>query len=93
MDAAIAVFADDCQYEDTVFPDPFDGKAALQKHLYLCADSMPPTFSFVIDDVADGKHKLGVKWHVENAGKPLPFTRGCSFYTIDKSCWTRPNGY
>lgn len=85
MDAAIAVFADDCQYEDTVFPDPFDGKAALQKHLYLCADSMPPTFSFVIDDVADGKHKLGVKWHVENAGKPLPFTRGCSFYTIDKS--------
>jgi ketosteroid isomerase-like protein len=44
MDAAIDVFADDCQYEDTVFPEPFDGKAALKKHLYLCADSMPSTF-------------------------------------------------
>ena len=85
MDAAIDVFADDCQYEDTVFPEPFDGKAALKKHLYLCADSMPSTFSFVVDDIADSGDRLGVKWHVENNGEQMPFTRGCSFYKIDKA--------
>lgn len=83
MDAAINVFTEDCQYEDTVFPSPFDGREALQKHLYLCADAMPSTFSFVVDDVADGGDTLTVKWHVENNGEQMPFTRGCSFYTID----------
>lgn len=85
MDAAIDVFTDDCQYEDTVFPVPFEGKEALQKHLYLCADSMPSTFSFVVDDVADSGGQLSVRWHVENNGDQMPFTRGCSFYTIDQS--------
>lgn len=83
--AAIAVFADDCQYDDTVFPNPLNGKAELKKHLDLCADSLPSTFSFVIDDVADGGDRLGVRWHVENNGEQMPFTRGCSFYAIDKT--------
>ena len=83
MDAAVQVFADDCQYEDTVFPEPFDGKQALKKHLLLCEESLPSTFSFVIDDIADAGDKLGVKWHVENNGEQMPFTRGLSFYTVD----------
>ncbi|KAI2507174.1 hypothetical protein MHU86_7240 [Fragilaria crotonensis] len=83
--AASAVFADDCQYDDTVFPNPLNGKVELKKHLDLCADSLPSTFSFVIDDVADGGDRLGVRWHVENNGEQMPFTRGCSFYAIDKT--------
>lgn len=85
MDAAVQVFADDCQYEDTVFPEPFDGKKELKKHLLLCKESLPSTFSFVIDDIADAGDKLGVKWHVENNGKQMPFTRGLSFYTVDEA--------
>lgn len=84
-DAASAVFAEDCQYDDTVFLNPLNGKVELKKHLDLCADALPSTFSFVIDNVADGGDKLGVQWHVENDGKQMPFTRGCSFYTIDKT--------
>lgn len=35
------------------------------------------------DDIADGGDRVGVRWHVESKGTPLPFTRGCSFYEID----------
>ena len=85
MDAAVAVFADNCQYDDTVFTNPLNGKDELKRHLDLCSNSLPSTFSFVIDDVADGGDRLGVQWHVENAGEQMPFTRGCSFYSIDKT--------
>ena len=62
-----------------------NGKDELKKHLDLCSDSLPSTFSFVVDDVADGGDRLGVQCHVENAGEKMPFTRGRSFYSIDKT--------
>ena len=39
-----------------------------------------------VDDISDGPpdaRSIGVKWHVENNGTPLPFTRGVSFYTFN----------
>ena len=33
-----------------------------------------------MDDIADGGDTVGVRWHVENDGEPLPFTRGASIY-------------
>lgn len=56
------------------------GKAALRAHLVRVADALPPSFTFVIDEIADGGDSVGVQWHVENNGQPLPFTRGCSIY-------------
>mmetsp|Transcript_8442 Transcript_8442/g.13021 ORF Transcript_8442/g.13021 Transcript_8442/m.13021 type:complete len:617 (-) Transcript_8442:46-1896(-) len=80
----IELFKEDCLYDDTVFPSPLQGKEALRNHLELSESCLPSTFSFVVDDLADGGETLGVRWHVENEGKEMPFTRGSSFYRIDK---------
>jgi hypothetical protein len=83
MTRAVSVFGQDVQYDDTAFPEPFSGKAALEKHLFLCAESMPPSFSFVVDDKIDNGNKIMVRWHVENNSEELPYTRGCSWYLIE----------
>ena len=54
MAAACDLFSADCVYEDTLYPDSFKGKAALEAHLYRVADALPPSFAFVVDEVADG---------------------------------------
>jgi hypothetical protein len=89
MERACSLFSDDIQYDDTAFPKPFTGKAALKRHLTICADSMPPTFSFVLDDLVNAGTKVMVKWHVENGSVELPFTRGCSCYEIDQGKITK----
>ena len=83
MTAAVAQFADECEYDDTQYADAFSGKEALEAHLNRVADALPPTFQFCIDEVADAGATCGVQWHVENDGQPLPFTRGCSMYKTD----------
>ena len=85
MVTAVAQFAEDCEYDDTQYSDAFSGKTALEAHLNKVADALPPTFQFCIDEVADAGDTCGVQWHVENDGKPLPFTRGCSMYKTDAS--------
>ncbi|KAL1508179.1 hypothetical protein AB1Y20_004299 [Prymnesium parvum] len=84
-DMALAAdqFAEGCTYDDTQYNEPFTGKEALVRHLLRVADALPPSFQFCIDEVADGGDTIGVQWHVENSGVPLPFTRGCSMY---KAC-------
>ena len=83
MTQACSVFAEEVRYDDTAFPAPFAGKEALENHLNICSEAFPPTFSFVIDDVVDGKNAALVKWHVENDGETMPFTRGCSFFEAE----------
>uniref|UniRef100_A0A7S2KCK2 SnoaL-like domain-containing protein n=1 Tax=Leptocylindrus danicus TaxID=163516 RepID=A0A7S2KCK2_9STRA len=85
MDEAAACFTEDAEYNDTAFPQPLQGKEQIEKHLYRCAGAFPDTFKFVIDDLAVDREngKIGAKWHVENGGEELPFTRGTSFYTLD----------
>jgi ketosteroid isomerase-like protein len=85
MERACSVFSEDIEYDDTAFPEPFRGEVALRRHLELCADSMPSTFAFVLDDqVNDGNTASMVRWHLENGpGNELPFTRGCSLYEIE----------
>ena len=80
MATACEQFDDECVYDDTQYAGAFSGKEALEAHLYRVADALPPTFQFCIDEVADGGSSVGVQWHVENNGQPLPFTRGCSLY-------------
>ncbi len=84
MVKACSVFSQFCEYDDTAFPQPFQGKEALERHLNICADCFPSTFAFCIDDQIIGKNgKFFVQWHVENNGEQLLFTRGCSFYSIE----------
>lgn len=83
MQKAVSCFAEDCSYDDTQYADAFVGRESLSKHLYRVAKCLPESFRFVLDDVADGGDRIGVRWHVESEGKPLPFTRGSSFYVIE----------
>lgn len=82
MKQAISVFAQDVEYDDTAFPKPIVGKDNLESHLNVCAKAMPPSFSFIIDDKIDAGDKIMLRWHVENDGEELPYTRGCSWYRI-----------
>eukprot|EP01041_Mallomonas_annulata_P007423 gene7423-15166_t len=85
MSDAASLFSEDCEYEDTLYPGAFTGKVALKNHLFKVADAVPPSFRFIVDDIAVGNNgKIGVQWHVESDGQPLPFTRGCSMYTVNK---------
>ena len=86
MTAAVSLFSEDVVYEDTVYPDVFDGREQLRAHLLRVADALPESFQFVVDDFssgADDAEAIGVKWHVESNGNQLPFTRGCSFYKFN----------
>jgi hypothetical protein len=93
MDAACDCFAENCVYDDTQYAGAFAGKAALKKHLIRVADALPPSFAFCIDEIADGGDTVGVQWHVENDGQPLPFTRGCSMYRADPSSGLLVSGF
>ena len=89
MDSATSLFSDDCVYEDTLYPETFNGKDEVKFHLERVAKALPDNFRFCVDeisDVASGSFPaiVGVKWHVEADGKPLPFTRGSSVYKISK---------
>lgn len=86
MTAAVNVFSENAQYEDTAFPEPFVGKVKLEEHLNKCADALPTNFQIVIDAVALDASSGTVEWHMENGeGQALPFTQGCSFYKLDKN--------
>ncbi|GMH58228.1 hypothetical protein TrST_g4539 [Triparma strigata] len=92
MSSATSLFAPDCSYEDTQYSTPFVGRPALKSHLLKVASALPPTFTFVVDDISSSPSpnsksltSVGVQWHVENSGSPLPFTRGCSMYTVNSS--------
>lgn len=87
MASAIALFADDCVYEDTLYPGVFNGKNELQSHLFNVAKSLPTSFQFVVDVVSDdvSTGNVGVQWHVENGNQALPFTRGSSMYQVNSS--------
>jgi ketosteroid isomerase-like protein len=99
MEAACAVFDDSCRYEDTQYAGAFEGKAALEAHLFRVAEALPPSFEFCIDEVVDGGESVGVQWHVENVdadsgvGTPLPFTRGCSIYKVSPRSGKLTSGF
>lgn len=85
MTTAICLFADDCIYEDTLYPGEFRGKDSLEKHLINVANSLPTSFEFKVDTLAvdEKNRKVGVQWHVESNGENLPFTRGTSMYAFN----------
>lgn len=85
MEAAIQVFADEVEYEDTAFPGSFQGKQALYDHLMVCADAFPASFTFEVDELVDGGDQLLARWHVESNGKPMPYTRGLSIYRLNRA--------
>lgn len=95
MDEAIDLFADECTYEDTLYPSIFQGKDQLQSHLINVANSLPSSFRFVVDAISEDlvSGYVGVQWHVESNNQPLPFTRGSSMYRIDQTTGKIVSGF
>ena len=86
VSAALAWVDDNCIYQDLNFPQPFCGKAAV-KQLFeeFCAE-LPPDLQFVIDDITTGNSlAVGILWHLELDGIPLPNGRGTSFCRLSKT--------
>ncbi|KAK2967702.1 hypothetical protein RJ640_027742 [Escallonia rubra] len=78
------LIADDCIYEDLVFPRPFVGRKAILEFFQKFVDSISADLQFVIDDISDeDTTAVGVTWHLELRGKPFPFSKGCSFYRCE----------
>ncbi|KAL6744874.1 hypothetical protein V8C86DRAFT_3126050 [Haematococcus lacustris] len=49
--------------------------------------TVPSDLQFVVEDITQGDpRRVGLTWHVEiGEGTVFPFSRGCSFYTLDDS--------
>lgn len=79
-----ALIADDCVYEDLIFPQPFVGRKAILEFFGKFCDSISEDLQFVIDDIStEDSIAVGVTWHLEWKGKPFPFSKGCSFYKLE----------
>ncbi|WIA22631.1 hypothetical protein OEZ86_009610 [Tetradesmus obliquus] len=87
--AAISnLIADDISYHDLVYDEPHEGREGVMSWLKKIRRYAPDDLKFVIEDITDGDAtKVGVKWHVEcGDGVFFPFSRGCSFITLNSSC-------
>ncbi len=83
--AAIEFVDEECVYQDLNFPEPFKGKEAVRKLFEKSCESIPDDLLFVIDDITtEDPLAVGVVWHVELDGIPLPNGRGVSFYRLSK---------
>ncbi|TVU04327.1 hypothetical protein EJB05_50093 [Eragrostis curvula] len=82
--AAVApLIAEECVYEDLVFPRPFVGRDQIIGFFGEFMGTISPDLQFVIDDISgEDSVAVGVTWHLEWRGKPFPFSRGCSFYRL-----------
>ncbi|KAJ0085152.1 hypothetical protein Patl1_07669 [Pistacia atlantica] len=78
------LIADNCLYEDLVFPQPFVGRKAILDFFKKFSDSISSDLQFVIDDIStEDSSAVGVTWHLEWKGKQFPFSKGCSFYRLE----------
>lgn len=78
------LIAENCVYEDLIFPQPFVGRKAILEFFNKFIDSISSDLRFVIDDISeDDPSGVGVTWHLEWKGKTFPFSKGCSFYRLE----------
>lgn len=78
------LIAQNCVYEDLVFPKPFVGRKAILEFFDKFMNSISSDLQFAIDDISEeDASAVGVTWHLEWKGKTFPFSKGCSFYRLD----------
>ncbi|XP_049380067.1 uncharacterized protein LOC125844775 isoform X1 [Solanum stenotomum] len=84
LDSVEELIAENCVYEDLVFPQPFVGRKAILDFFKKFTDSVGSDLQFVIDDISkEDSSAVGVTWHLEWRGRPFPFSKGCSFYRLE----------
>ncbi|KAI5064967.1 hypothetical protein GOP47_0019662 [Adiantum capillus-veneris] len=83
FDSVKDLIAEDCVYEDLVFPKPFVGRKAIIEFFQKFTAAVSSDLQFVIDDISrEDPFCVGVTWHLEWTGKAFPFSKGCSFYRL-----------
>lgn len=81
-EAALPYFDDDVVYEDLIYGEPFEGKAAVADFLRKTRAAAPKGLKFVLDDISDGAEACGFTWHIELPdGKSI--AKGLSFYRVN----------
>ncbi|XP_057516851.1 uncharacterized protein LOC130798029 [Amaranthus tricolor] len=83
ISAVEPLIADNCVYEDLIFPRPFVGRKSILEFFGKFIDYVSTDLQFVIDAISEeDSSAIGVTWHLEWKGKPFPFSKGCSFYQV-----------
>ncbi|KAG6719542.1 hypothetical protein I3842_03G010800 [Carya illinoinensis] len=78
------LIADNCVYEDLIFPRPFVGRKEVLQFFKKFIDSISIDLQFVIDDLSiEDSSAVGVTWHLDWKKRPFPFSKGCSFYRLE----------
>lgn len=84
LSSVVDLIAEDCVYEDLVFPQPFIGRKAILEFFEKFIYTISQDLQFAIDDISgEDTSAIGVTWHLEWKGKPFPFSKGCSFYRLE----------
>lgn len=78
---------DDAVYNDMLYAESFKGRRNIETLMRKMENYIPvDKLRFVLDDLAPSPNKVGARWHVElKNGKTLPFSRGCSMYTLKRA--------
>ncbi|KAL8053906.1 hypothetical protein ABFX02_05G103400 [Erythranthe guttata] len=78
-----SLIAEDCLYEDYSFPKPFRGKKEVLRFLEQLTTSMGHNMKFHVNHICEGNdYTAGVNWHLDWNKIQVPFTRGCSYYSL-----------
>ncbi|KAL5559854.1 hypothetical protein UlMin_036065 [Ulmus minor] len=78
------LIADNCVYEDLIFPRPFVGRKDILEFFESFIDTVGKDLQFAIEKISnEDSSAVGVTWHLEWKGKTFPFSRGCSFYQLE----------
>lgn len=91
MDQVVACFSDSFQYDDTQYSGLFVTKRELLHHLDKQARLLPPESKIILESIAcdEASGKIATQWHLESnvngRNQVVPYTRGCSFYTVDRA--------
>ncbi|CAA0838785.1 Nuclear transport factor 2 (NTF2) family protein [Striga hermonthica] len=77
------MIAEDCFFDDFSFPKPFQGKKEVMRFLEQLIMSMGQNMQFNIEHICGGEdNSVGVNWHLDWNKIQVPFTRGCSNYSL-----------
>ncbi|KAL0297597.1 UNVERIFIED_CONTAM: hypothetical protein Sradi_6811800 [Sesamum radiatum] len=77
------LITEDCFFEDLSFPKPFQGKKEVLHFLEQLTISMGQNMQFNVEHICEGKdNTAGVNWHLDWNKLQVPFTKGCSNYSL-----------
>ena len=63
VDGIMELFADQCEYHDMIYADPFTGREEIRSFFNKFSSALSSDLQFVVDGISGGDpHNTGVKW-------------------------------